>query len=126
MFSFQLVDRETATSALGALMLVGDYGACKYLMSRAADVVATAEALRQLVVDLDVIFMKPWPPIPDATAVRWVVTNPWKEWGWASGLFADGLWLDSTLAERGVSIIDVKRVLSAEVPRLQRVDEPAA
>jgi len=122
MLHFEVVDRATATSALGALMLVGDYGGFTYLMCRAADVAAVPETLQQLLADLDAIFVAPRAPYPEATAVRWVVTNPWHEWGWKGGLCADGFWLHERLASRGVSMIDVNEVLSAKARRLRCAD----
>jgi hypothetical protein len=122
MLHFEVVDRETATTALGALMFVGDYGGFTYLMCRAADVSAAPETLQQLLVDLDAIFVAPRTPYPEATALRWVVTNPWHEWGWKGGLSGDGFWLHERLASRGVSMMEVKEVLSAKAPRLRPAD----
>lgn len=122
MLHFEVVDRATATTALGALMLVGDYGGFTYLMCRASDVTAEAESLGQLLADLDAIFVAPRAPYPDATSLRWVVTNPWHEWEWKGGLVGDGFWLHERFASRGVSMIAVKEVLSTKESRLRRAD----
>ena len=59
MLHLEVVDRATATTALGALMLVGDYGGFTYLICRASDVTAETEKLQQLLADLDAIFAAP-------------------------------------------------------------------
>ena len=50
--------------------------------------------------------------------MSWVVTNPWPEWARNGGLAGDGFWLHERLASRGVSMADVREVLSGKAPRL--------
>ncbi|MFT3788667.1 MAG: hypothetical protein QM770_21260 [Tepidisphaeraceae bacterium] len=119
MFHSEVVDRATATLALGSLMFLGDWGGQPYLVVRAREVTAEPETLEQLLADLDAVFVAPREPYAPATMLRWVVTNPWHEWRWKDGQIDNGIWLHEKFACRGVLIVNVMEVLSGKEPRLQ-------
>jgi hypothetical protein len=112
----EIVDRRTATGhRLGAMKITGDHGGHIYLMCEASRVRATDEVLRRLGLDLDSLISPR--RLDYEVAVRWVITNPWEEWGWEPEQ-ESGLWVWRAFLQHGVDVSQLCDVLSGRRDRI--------